>query len=87
MMISTDTFTNFGRRQASLKKLPYVVIAETPNPIRQLDEGTLRQRAEGMLDTIIWGLTAPAEAIQQHNQELASKTVRPAGIVRASYPV
>ena len=52
-MISTDTFTNFGRRQASLKKLPYVVIAETPNPIRQLDEGTLRQRAEGMLDTII----------------------------------
>ncbi len=86
-MISTDTFTNFGRRQASLKKQPYVVIAETPNPIRQLDEASLRQRAEAMLDTIVWGLTAPAEIIQQHNQEIAARTIRPAGITRASKPV
>ncbi len=86
-MIATDTFTNFGRRQASLKKQPHVVIAETPNPIRQLDEGDLRQRAEAMLDTIVWGLTAPAEVIQKHNQEIAAKTVRPKGIKRASHPV
>ena len=86
-MIATDTFTNFGRRQASLKKQPHVVIAETPNPIRQLDEGDLRQRAEAMLDTIVWGLTAPAETIQKHNQEIAAKTVRPKGITRASHPV
>ncbi len=86
-MISTDTFTNFGRRQASLKKQPYVVIAETPNPIRQLDEASLRQRAEAMMDTIVWGLTAPAEIIQQHNQGIAARTIRPAGITRASKPV
>ena len=86
-MIATDTFTNFGRRQASLKRQPCVVIAETPNPIRQLDQGNLRQRAEAMLDTIVWGLTAPAQVIQQRNQEIASRTVRPAGITRASHPV
>ena len=86
-MIATDTFTNFGRRQASLKRQPHVVIADTPNPIRQLDQVNLRERAEAMLDTIIWGLTAPAEVIQQHNQEIAAKTVRPAGITRASRPV
>ena len=86
-MIATDTFTNFGRRQASLKKQPHVVIAETPNPIRQLDQGDLRQRAEAMLDTIVWGLTAPAEIIQEHNQVIAAQTVRPKGITRASHPV
>ena len=87
MLISTDTFTNFGRRQAGLKKQPHVVIAEIPNPIRQLDEGSIRQRAEAMMDTIVWGLTAPAEIIQQYNQEIAAKTIRPTGIVRASHPV
>jgi len=86
-MVSTDTFTNFGRRQASLKKQPYVVIADTPNPIRQLDESSIGQRAEAMLDTVIWGLTTPAKIIQEHNQELAARTVRPAGITRASHPV
>ena len=86
-MVSTHTFTNFGRRQAALKRNPYVVIAETPNPIRQLDEETIRQRAEAMLDTVIWGLTAPARNIQEHNQEIAAKTLRPAGIIRASRPV
>ena len=86
-MVSTDTFTNFGRRQASLKKQPYIVIADTPNPIRQLDESSIRLRAEAMLDTVIWGLTTPAQIIQEHNQELAARTVRPAGITRASHPV
>ena len=40
-----------------------------------------------MLDTVIWGLTAPARNIQEHNQEIAAKTLRPAGIIRASRPV
>jgi hypothetical protein len=86
-MIVTDTFANFGRRQAALKRRPHVVIAETPNPIRQLDQASLRPRAEAMLDTIIWGLTTPAGIIQQHNQEIAARTLRPAGIARASHPV
>lgn len=86
-MISTHTFTNFGRRQASLKRSPYIVIAETPNPIRQLDEESIRERAEAMLDTIIWGLTSPAKVIHRHNQEIAARTIRPVGIARASHPV
>ena len=86
-MVATDTFTNFGRRQASLKKQPYVVITDTPNPIRQLDENSIKQRAKAMLDTVIWGLTTPAQIIQEHNQELAARTIRPAGIIRASHPV
>ena len=86
-MVSTDTFTNFGRRQASLKKQPHVVIAETPNPIRQLDEASIRVRAEAMIDTVVWGLTAPAAKIQEHNSRVAAKTVRPSGIIRASHPV
>lgn len=86
-MIATDTFTNFGRRQASLKRRPHIVIAETPNPIRQLDQVNLRQRAEAMVDTIVWGLTAPADVIQERNREIAEKTLRPAGVNRASHPV
>ena len=72
-MVSTHTFTNFGRRQAALKRNPHVVIAETPNPIRQLDEESIRQRAEAMLDTVIWGLTTPARAIQERNQEVTTQ--------------
>jgi len=85
-MISTDTFTNFGRRQAGLKKQPHVVIADTPNPIRQLDEDSIRRRAQAMMETIVWGLTSPPDVIVQHNQAIAAKTIRPAGIIRASHP-
>ena len=63
-MITTHTFTNFARRLAATKGFPYVVIAETPNPIRQLEQAPLRQRAEAMLDTIIFGLTQSPAAIQ-----------------------
>jgi hypothetical protein len=85
-MIATDTFTNFGRRQAGLKKQPHVVIAETPNPIRQLDEDSIRRRAQAMMETIVWGLTSPSDVIEQHNQGIAARTIRPAGIIRASHP-
>jgi len=86
-MITTHTFTNFARRLAATQGCPYIVIAETPNPIRQLDETSLRQRAEAMIDTIVYGLTQPPEAIQRRNQEIAAQQIRPAGVVRAAQPV
>jgi hypothetical protein len=86
-MIATNTFTNFARRLAATQGFPYIVIAETPNPIRQLDEVALRHRAEAMVDTIIFGLTQPPAAIQRHLQDIAWQQIRPAGVVRAALPV
>ncbi|MCZ6876360.1 MAG: hypothetical protein O7G88_22995 [bacterium] len=86
-MITTDTFTNFARRLAATQGFPYVVIAETPNPIRQLDEVTLQKRVQGMIDTIIEGLTQPADVIQRRNQKIADEQIRPAGVVRSALPV
>ena len=87
VMIATETFTSFARRLAATQGCPYIVIAETPNPIRQLDETTLRQRAEAMIDTIIDGLTQPPTAIQRRLEEVASQQIRPPGVVRAALPV
>jgi hypothetical protein len=86
-MITTDTFTSFARRLAATQGCPYVVIADTPNPIRQLDAATLRRRAEAMIETIIDGLTQSPEAIQRRLQEVASQQIRPPGVVRAALPV
>jgi hypothetical protein len=86
-MITTHTFTNFARRLAATQGCPYVVIAETPNPIRQLDETTLRQRAEAMIETVIHGLTQPPEVIQRSLQEVAQQQIHPQGVVRAALPV
>jgi hypothetical protein len=86
-MITTHTFTNFARRLAATQGCPYVVIAETPNPIRQLDDTTLRQRAEAMIDTIIYGLTQPPEAIRRSLQDVVDRQIHPQGIVRAALPV
>ena len=86
-MIATDTFTNFARRLAATQGCPDIVIADTPNPIRQLDDATLRQRAEAMIGTIIAGLTQPPEAIRRHLQEVVARQSRPPGVVRAASPV
>ena len=86
-MITTHTFTNFARRLAATQGCPYVVIAETLNPIRQLDAATLRQRAEAMLDTILSGLTQSPAAIQQRIERSAMAQIHPQGVVRAAMPV
>jgi hypothetical protein len=86
-MITTNTFTNFARRIAATKGCPYVVIAETPNPIRQLEAAPLRQRAEAMLDTIIFGLTQSPAAIQERLEKVAAAQIHPQGVVRAAVPV
>jgi hypothetical protein len=86
-MITTDTFTNFARRLAATRGCPYVVIAETPNPIRQLDDVTLRERAQAMIDIVIEGLTQPPDVIRRRLQKTAVQQIRPEGMVRAAMPV
>ena len=86
-MITTDTFTQFGRRMASTQGCPYVVIAETPNPIRALDAEAMLERARAMLPTIIEGLTLPAAEIERRMKQIAHSQIHPDGVVRSSVPV
>ena len=83
-MIATDTFTDFGRRMATTQDCPYVVIAETPNPVRGLDPAALRARVEAMLPAIVDGLTLPPAEIERRVKAAAGSRKRP---VRASVPV
>ncbi|OGA09283.1 MAG: hypothetical protein A2W68_12660 [Betaproteobacteria bacterium RIFCSPLOWO2_02_64_14] len=86
-MITTDTFSRFARRMSATQGCPYVVIAETPNPIRQLDEAAIRTRAEAMIATVIAGLThAPAE-IEAQLKDIAREQIHPRGVVRSAVPV
>jgi hypothetical protein len=83
-MIATDTFSKFARRLASTQGCPYIVIAETPNPIRQLEHDALRARAEAMLATVIEGLTLPATEIERRSRDAVQQQLRPRGVVRSS---
>ena len=86
-MIATDTFSRFGRRMASTQGCPYVTIAETPNPIRQLDEAALRIRAQAMIGTVIEGLTLPPGELERRLRGVVEVQIHPAGVVRAATPV
>ena len=83
-MIATDMFSRFGRRMAATQACPYVVIAETPNPIRQLDEEAIRARAEAMLQTVIDGLTLPSQEIERGLKDVVHEQIRPEGVVRSA---
>jgi hypothetical protein len=86
-MITTDMFTYFGRRMAATQGCPYIVIADTPNPIRQLDGKGLRERAEAMLPVIVDGLILPREEIVRRIKDLANEQIRPKGVVRSQVPI
>lgn len=86
-MIVTDTFAQFGRRMAATQGCPYVTIAQTPNPIRQLEPEALRVRAEAMIATVIEGLTLSPAQIERKLKDRATQEIRPAGVVRSSVPV
>ena len=86
-MIATDTFTKFGRRMASTQGCPYLIIAETPNPIRQLEPEALRARAEAMIGTVIDGLTLPPAEIERRLKDVARQQIHPEGVVRSAVPV
>ncbi|MBI4188964.1 MAG: hypothetical protein HY525_00315 [Betaproteobacteria bacterium] len=86
-MIATDMFAQFGRRMASTQGCPYAVIAETPNPIRQLDPEAWKARVEAMFPTILDGLTLPVAEIVRRIKVVASEQIRPKGVVRSSVPI
>ena len=79
-------FSKFARRMSSTQGFPYVVIAETPNPIRQLEPAVLRGRAEAMLQTIIDGLTLPGAELQSRMKDVL-KDIQPQGVARSSVAV
>ena len=72
---------------ASTQGCPYLIIAETPNPIRQLEPEALRVRAEAMIDTVIDGLTLPPEEIERRLKDVARQQIHPEGVVRSAVPV
>jgi len=86
-MVTTDTFSKFARRMSSTQGCPYVVIAETPNPIRQLEPEAMRARAEAVLATVIEGLTLPPAEIEARLKDVARREIRPEGVVRSATPV
>ena len=86
-MITTDTFSRFGRRIASTQGCPYAWIADTPNPIQDLGAAELRARAEAMIRTVSDGLTLPRAEIERRLQEIVAQQIRPKGIVRSSVPM
>ena len=86
VMVVTDMFSKFARRMSSTQGFPYVVIAETPNPIRQLEPAALRPRAQAMIQTVIDGLTLPPAELQVRMQHLL-KEIRPQGVARSTVPV
>jgi hypothetical protein len=86
-MVVTDTFARFARRMSSTQGWPYVVIAETENPIRQLEPQALRRRAEAMIDTIIEGLTLPPAEIESRLNSVAKAEIHPEGVVRSAVPI
>lgn len=85
-MVVTDMFSKFARRMSSTQGFPYVIIAETPNPIRQLDAEALRPRAEAMIQTVIDGLTLPGAVLQSRMKDVL-KDIQPHGVARSSVPV
>ena len=85
-MVVTDMFAKFARRMSSTQGFPYVIIADTPNPIRQLEPEALRVRAEAMLQTIIDGLTLPGAVLHGRMQDVL-KDIQPQGIARSAVPV
>ena len=87
VMIVTDTFAQFGRRISATEGCPYVMVAETPNPIRQLDDAAIRARVEAMMPSIVDGLTLSVGEIERRMKASAAGQARPAGIVRSSTPV
>jgi hypothetical protein len=86
-MVVTDTFAKFARRMSSTQGWPYVIIAETENPIRQLEAGALRVRAEAMIGTVIEGLTLPPAEIESRLKKVARAEIHPEGVVRSAVPV
>jgi hypothetical protein len=72
---------------AATQGWPCVIIAETENPIRQLEPEALRARAAAMIDVVIEGLTLPPAEIESRLKNVARAEIHPEGVVRSSVPI
>ena len=64
-----------------------MIIAETGNPIRQLEPEALRTRAEAMINVVIEGLTLPPVEIESRLKNVARAEIHPEGVVRSAVPI
>ncbi len=85
-MIATDAFSQFARRHASIRGCPNIAIIETANPVRHLDEKSMAERAEAMVEQVIFALTRPAEEVAQRYR-VADTQIRPPGVIRSAKPI
>ena len=86
-MVTTTAFSQFARRISSTQGCPYVTVAETQNPIQDLDAAALLMRARAMLPSVIDGLTLPRTEIERRLKDVVREQVRPAGVVRSGKPL
>jgi hypothetical protein len=85
-MVATDTFVEFARRMAATQGCPFIVIAETPNPLRQLEPEVVRARAESMIPTIVEGLTLPPIEIERRLGDRLKQQTGRQRVVNSSAP-
>jgi len=86
-MLATDTFGKFGRRIAATLGYPYIVIAETPNPIQDLGPDELYKRAEAMLGVVIDGLTLPPVEMERRVKDTLKQQIPAKSVVRSSVSI
>ncbi|MFC2041300.1 hypothetical protein ACFLTY_03130 [Chloroflexota bacterium] len=82
-MIATDAFSRFARQVASVRGCPSIAIIETANPVRHLDDESMVERAEAMVEQVIFALTRPAEEVAQRYRPADAK-VRPPDVTRSA---
>ncbi len=72
---------------ASTQGCPNVVIADTPNPIRDLDPEAMRARADAMIGVVIDGLTLRPAEIERRLKSVIGDQIHPPGVVRSSVAI
>ena len=86
MAIITDAFSKFARRMAASQGCPYIVIAETEEPIVGLSAHELQVRAELMIPSVLEGFTLAPADLELKYRDAVRQQIRPAGMVRSSVP-
>jgi hypothetical protein len=72
---------------ASTQGCPYIVIAETEEPIVGLNADELAQRAQMMMSSVIEGLTLAPAQLESKLRDVVREQIRPSGVVRSSVPM
>lgn len=81
--MTTDLFAPLGQRIARGLGMDDLVIVHTPHPVSFLTEPELAERAEEIVDEVIYGLTQPAEKLAREYKDRYAKKELP----RSSIPM